>query len=47
MIFGIGFRLLLVALAVAAERIGSFVRSNPWLRTLLASAAPKLPDDEV
>ena len=45
MIFGIAFRLLLVALALMLERVGAWLRGNPWLAALIASRPPDLGDE--
>lgn len=44
-IFGIGFRMLLVALAVLVERVGSILRDNPLVRSFLASPPDGVEDD--
>lgn len=46
MIFGIGFRLILIALALVVERIGSLFRSVPWLGRLIASEPPVALDQD-
>lgn len=44
-IFGIGFRVLLVALALVVERVGAWFRDNPLLAGLIASRAGDAPDE--
>lgn len=44
-VFGAGFRILLVALAVLVERIGSLFRENPLFRRFVASPPEDLEQD--
>lgn len=46
-IFGIGFRIVLAALAVVIERVGALFRQNPLLRSFFASEAPAPREDDL
>lgn len=43
-IFGIGFRLVIFALALVLERVGGFLRENPFLRRFVSSPPDGLDD---
>ncbi len=44
-VFGAGFRILLVALAVLVERVGALLRDNPLFRRFVASPPEDLEHD--